>query len=64
MEAGFDPFEKKLLTITAMTKLLGKKTFNDLLGGLIIKPSGKPTLVPIDDSRQEMNLAKHEFKED
>lgn len=64
MEAGFDPYEKKLLTITAMTKLLGKKTFNDLLGGLVIKPSGKPTLVPIDDSRQVMNLAKHEFKED
>ena len=64
IEAGYDPYEKKLLTITAMTKLLGKKTFNDLLGGLVIKPSGKPTLVPIDDSRQEMNLAKHEFKEE
>ena len=64
IEAGFDPYEKKLLTITAMTKLLGKKTFNDLLGGLIIKPSGKPTLVPLDDSRQEMNLAKNEFKEE
>ena len=63
MDAGFDPYEKKLLTITAMTKLLGKKTFNDLLGGLIIKPSGKPTLVPIDDTRQEMNLAKNEFNE-
>ncbi len=64
IEAGYDPYEKKLLTITAMTKLLGKKTFNDLLGGLIIKPSGKPTLVPIDDSRREMNLAKNEFKEE
>lgn len=64
MDAGYDPYEKKLLTITAMTKLLGKKTFNDLLGGLVIKPSGKPTLVPIDDSRQEMNLAKNEFKEE
>ena len=64
VNAGYDPYEKKLLTITAMTKLLGKKTFNDLLGGLIIKPSGKPTLVPIDDSRQEMNLVKNEFKEE
>ncbi|HFH8574185.1 TPA: DUF2800 domain-containing protein [Streptococcus agalactiae] len=64
MDAGFDPYEKKLLTITAMTKLLGKKTFNDLLGGLIVKPSGKPTLVPLDDSRQELNLATNEFKED
>lgn len=63
MDAGFDPYEKKLLTITAMTKLLGKKTFNDLLGSLVIKPSGKPLLVPIDDSRQEMNLANNEFNE-
>ncbi|HFR3770669.1 TPA: DUF2800 domain-containing protein [Streptococcus suis] len=60
---GLDPYEKKLLTITAMTKLLGKKQFNDLLGGLIIKPSGKPQLVPLDDNRQEMNLAKHDFNE-
>ena len=27
--AGFDPYEKKLLGITAMTSLLGKKKFND-----------------------------------
>lgn len=64
IEAGFDPYEKKLLTITAMTKLLGKKTFNDLLGGLLIKPSGKPTLVPSDDKRQEVSHATLDFKED
>ena len=64
LDIGLDPYEKKRLTITAMTKLLGKKQFNDLLGGLIFKPSGKPQLVPIDDSRQEMNLATNDFKED
>ena len=63
LDIGLDPYEKKLLTITAMTKLLGKKQFNDLLGGLIFKPSGKPQLVPLDDSRQEMNLARNDFKE-
>ena len=62
--AGFDPYEKKLLNITGMTKLLGKQAFNKLLGNLIIKPNGKPTLVPIDDNRQEMNLAKTDFIED
>lgn len=62
--AGFDPYEKKLLNITGMTKLLGKQAFNELLGNLIIKPNGKPTLVPIDDNRQEMNLAKTDFIED
>lgn len=64
LDIGLDPYEKKLLTITAMTKLLGKKQFNDLLGGLIFKPSGKPQLVPLDDSRQEMNLATNDFKEE
>lgn len=64
LDAGYDPYEKKLLTITSMTKMLGKKTFQDLLGHLVTKPPGKPTLVPLEDSRQEMNLAKTEFKED
>lgn len=63
-DAGFDPYEQKLLTLTAMTKLLGKKQFNDLLGSLIFKPSGKPQLVPLDDNRQEMNLATNEFNEE
>lgn len=63
LDIGLDPYEKKLLTITAMSKLLGKKQFNDLLGGLIFKPSGKPQLVPLDDSRQEMNLATNDFNE-
>ena len=48
-EAGFDPYERKLMTVTAMTKLLGTKKFNTLLGSLIEKPQGKPTLVPESD---------------
>ncbi|ETJ29397.1 Phi APSE P51-like protein, partial [human gut metagenome] len=28
----------------------------------VVKPSGKPTLVPLDDSRQEMNLAKNDWE--
>jgi len=49
--AGKDPYEHKLLGVTAMTSLLGKKQFNEILGALIEKPQGKPTLVPESDKR-------------
>lgn len=62
--AGYDPYEKKLLGITAMTSLLGKKRFETLLAGLIAKPPGKPTLVPDSDKRPAINTAKDDFKED
>lgn len=62
-DAGFDPYEKKLLGITAMTSLLGKKKFEDLLGGMIMKPPGKPTLVSKSDKRPAMkNTAQEDFK--
>lgn len=60
-EAGFDPYEKKLLGITAMTSRLGKKVFDELLGGMITKPPGKPTLVPESDKRPALNSAKDDF---
>ena len=63
VNAGYDPYEKKLLGITAMTSLLGKTKFNELLGGLIEKPQGKPTLVPETDKRQALNTAIDDFKD-
>ena len=62
--AGADPYEHKVLGITAMTKLLGKTKFNELLSGLIYKPQGKPTLVPESDKRPEWNSAENDFKEE
>ena len=50
-DAGFDPYEHKVLGITAMTGLLGKKKFNELLSSFIIKPQGKPTLAKESDKR-------------
>lgn len=64
INAGYDPYEKKLLGITAMTSMLGKKKFEDLLGSLVIKPQGKPTLVPESDKRAPLNTAKDDFKEE
>ena len=63
-EAGFDPYEHKVLGITAMTKLLGKTKFNELLSGLIHKPQGKPVLVPESDKREPINATINDFKED
>lgn len=50
--------------ITNMTKMLGKEKFNELLGDFVERPQGKPTLVPEDDNRPEMNTAKEDFKEE
>lgn len=61
-DAGYDPYDKKLLSITDMTKLLGKAKFVELLDKYIYKPQGKPTLVSIEDKRPEMNLAVDDFK--
>ena len=64
-KAGFDPYERKVLGITAMTKLLGKAKFDELLGSLIEKPAGKPTLVPMSDRRPALkNSAQEDFKEE
>ena len=62
-EAGFDPYEQKLLGITAMQKMHGKARFDEVLSGLIEKPQGKPTLVPESDKRPAMNTAITDFKD-
>lgn len=64
--AGYrDIYKQSLITITEMEKLMGKSKFNEVLGGLVIKPPGKPTLVPVSDKRPEMNTssAKNDFME-
>ena len=62
--AGFDPYERKVLGVTAMQKMLGKSRFEELLAPYIEKPQGKPTLVPESDKRPAMNTAKNDFMED
>ena len=62
--AGFDPYERKVLGVTAMQKMLGKTRFEVLLAPYIEKPQGKPTLVPESDKRPAMNTAKNDFMEE
>ena len=51
--------------MTEMQKLMGKTKFEEILGDLIYKPPGKPTLVPVSDKRPAMNVsdAKNDFNE-
>ena len=59
-DAGYDEamlYERKLYGISAMEKLVGKKKFAQTLDGLIIKPQGKPVLVPESDKREAINTA-------
>ena len=58
---GKDPWEKKLLGVAALEKMLGKKAFSDLLSDLITRPEGKPVLVPDSDKRPEWKKAETEF---
>ncbi|HEY9059194.1 MAG TPA: DUF2800 domain-containing protein [Pseudobacteroides sp.] len=60
-----DIYCQSLITLTEMQKLMGKKKFEEVLGDLIYKPPGKPTLVPITDKRAAINVSdvKNEFNE-
>lgn len=57
-------FDMKLKSITNIEKLYGKKRVNDLLADVIVKPQGKPTLVPLDDKRPALGIeeAMNDFK--
>lgn len=61
-EAGYSPYEKKLMGITALTRLLGKRRFDELLTDLIEKPQGKPVLVPETDKRPALHTAAEDFE--
>ena len=60
-----DIFRQSLITLTEMERLMGKSKFEKILGDLIYKPPGKPTLVPLSDKRPAMNVSnvKNEFNE-
>ena len=56
-DAGYtDIYRTSLITLTEMQKLMGKKKFEEVLGSLLVKPTGKPTLVPMSDKRPPMNV--------
>ena len=65
-DAGYhDIYKQSLISITEMEKLMGKVEFSKVLGALVTKPQGKPTLVPDTDKRQAISVSnpKSEFSE-
>lgn len=69
-EAGYkDIYRQSLIPLTEMQRLMGKDKFEEVLGGLIAKAPGRPTLVPKSDKRPAMNVSNainefYEIKED
>ena len=58
-------YERKMLTLSQLESVVGKKDFNEYVGDLIIKPKGKPTLVVESDKRSNYvndNDVKNDFK--
>lgn len=62
--AGYEEavlYERKAKTLSQLETMIGKKQFAEIVGSEIIKPQGKPTLVPESDKRDPFNPAAADF---
>lgn len=57
-----DIYNMKLKGLGDLEKLVGKKSFDEVLSSVITKPPGKPTLAPESDKRPELNLLENAKK--
>lgn len=60
-ELGDDAFERKFVSVAKAEKLLGKKRIG-LLNGLVVKPEGRPTIVPDSDPRPALGATAEDFE--
>ncbi len=54
-KCGIDPYERKLMGIGAIEKLLGKDQSKEVMPIITVKGKGKPTLAPEADPREAIN---------
>ena len=60
-------YEKKALTLAQVEKTIGKKDFAEMVGGMVVKNPGKPTLVKESDKREAITnkiTAEKAFQEE
>ena len=60
-------YERKPLTLAQVEKLVGKKDFQEAVGGFVVKNPGKPALVKESDKREAITnkvTAAEAFKEE
>ena len=50
-------------SISAVPAGILLKGFQELLGAYVVKPAGKPAIVPDDDPRPAIDSAKDDFKD-
>ena len=56
-DAGFDDlYKQEMKSLTEIEKMMGKKTFNTVLGEYVLKPPGKLSLVPESDPRESVEV--------
>jgi len=54
-------YERNPKTLAQLEKLMGKDAFTDNVGQYVIKPLGKPTLVPLSDKREPYSTVEAAF---
>ncbi len=62
--AGYDEalvYERKPKTLSELEKLMGKADFEEKIGAYVVKPIGKPSLVPVSDKREAYSSAAADF---
>lgn len=55
-------YEREPVSVAALEKSMGKKTFADTAGDLVVKRPGKPALVPENDPREPYTPAEAAFE--
>lgn len=60
-QAGYETHYSEPYSLAQLERLIGKKRFSDMVGGLVIKSPGNPTIADADDARAEYKPYKDDF---